>query len=105
MKYRIRFHPLVERDLEAVTEWIIDCAGVDVAARKLSEIEEAIESLADMPHRASRRDGVVPGLRVIPAGRKGVVAFTVDDVARVVLIQTGTYGGVDWVSQSRGRSL
>lgn len=105
MKYRIRFHPLVEQDLDAITEWIIDYAGVDVAARKISEIEEAIESLADMPRRASRRDEIVTGLRVIPAGRKGVVAFTVDDVAGEVLIQAVTCGGADWVSQSRGRSL
>ena len=40
MKCRVRFHPLVEHDLEATTEWIIDYAGINVAARKLSEIEE-----------------------------------------------------------------
>lgn len=105
VKYRIRFHPLVEHDLEATTEWMVDCAGVDVAARRLSEVEEAIESLAGMPHGASRCDEIVPGSRVIPAGRKGVVAFTVDDVMREVLVQAVTYGGAGWVSQSRGRSL
>ena len=42
MIYRIRFHPLVARDLDAIAHWIIDYAGPEVATRKLSEIEAAI---------------------------------------------------------------
>ena len=105
MKYRIRFHPLVERDLDANAEWIIAYAGVNTAARKLSDLEEAIEGLADMPHGASRRDEIVSGLRVIPARRKAVIAFTIDEMTREVLIQAVTYGEADWATQSRIRSL
>ena len=104
MNCRIRFHPLVERDLEAITEWIIDYAGVDEATQKLSEIDEAIEGLAAIPYRASRRDEILPGLRVIPAGRMAAVAFTIDETAGEVLIQAVTYGGADWASQSRNRT-
>jgi len=101
--YRLRFHPLVERDLEAITRWIIDYAGADVARRKLTEIEQAITDLARTPHKGSVRDEIVPGLRAIPAARRAVIAFTVDDSTREVLVQAVTYGGADWVGRSRSR--
>lgn len=106
MIYRIKFHPLVARDLDAIAHWIIDYAGPDVAARKLSEIEAAIATLKTTPHKGSLRDEVAPGLRAIPAGRKAVIAFLVDDDASEVLIYTVTYGGANWVRRgsTRGRS-
>ena len=39
MNYRIRFHPLVARDLDTIARWIIDHADVEVVHRKLNEIE------------------------------------------------------------------
>lgn len=104
MSYRIRFHPLVARDLDAIAQWILDYAGPEVAARKLSEIEAAIATLKDMPHKGSLRHEIAPGLRAIPAGRKAVVAFTVDDDAAEVLIYAVTYGGADWAMRSTARS-
>ena len=53
MIYRIRFHPLVARDLDAIAHWIIDYAGPDAAARKLAEIEAAIATLKTRPTRAA----------------------------------------------------
>ena len=88
--YRIRFHPLVSRDLEAIARWIIEYAGSEVADRKLAEIDEAIAGLTRTPHRGSIRDEIAPGLRAIPAGRRAVIAFTVDDSAEEVLIHAVT---------------
>lgn len=105
MNYRLRFHPLVERDLEMVAYWIIDHAGVDVAHRKLTEIEQTITDLAHLPHRGSIRDDIVPGLRAVSSARKAVIAFTVDDTAAEVLIHAVTYGGADWVGRTRSRTL
>ena len=104
MTYRPRFHPLVGRDLDTIAHWIIDYAGAEVAHRKLMEIEQTITDLAHMPHKGSIRDDIAPGLRAIPAARKAVVAFMVDDTATEVLIQAVTYGGADWVGRSRFRS-
>ena len=104
MIYRIRFHPLVARDLDTIAHWIIDYAGPDAAARKLSEIEAAIATLKTTPHKGSLRDEIAPGLRAIPAGRKAVIAFVVDDNAGEVLIYAITYGGADWVGRSGARS-
>ena len=104
MIYRIRFHPLVARDLDAIAHWIIDYAGHEAAARKLAEIEAAIATLRITPHKGSLRDEIAPGLRAIPAGRKAVIAFVVDDDAGEVLIYAVTYGGADWVGRSSARS-
>ena len=103
MSYRIRFHPAVADDLDAITHWLIDYAGPQSAARRLDEIEARIASLSDLPHKGSRRDKIAPGLRAIPAGRKAVVAFTVDDDAREVYIHAVTYAGADWITRSKAR--
>ena len=100
MNYRIRYHPLVARDLDAIVQWILDYAGPDSAARKLAEIEAAIATLKATPHKGSLRDEIAPGLRAIPAGRKAVIAFTVDDDVAEVLIYAVTYGGADWAMRS-----
>ena len=104
MIYRIRFHPLVARDLDAIAKWIIDYAGPESAARKLSEIEAAIATLKTTPHKGSLRDEIAPSIRAIPAGRKAVVAFLVDDDAGEVLIYAVTYGGADWIARTGARS-
>ena len=100
MIYRIRFHPLVARDLDAIAHWIIDYAGPEAAERKLSEIEAAIDTLKTTPNKGSVRDEIAPGLRAIPAGRKAVIAFVVDDDAGGVLIYAVTYGGADWIRRT-----
>ena len=104
MTYRIRFHPLVARDLDAIARWILDYAGPEIAARKLAEVEAAIATLRDTPHKGSLRTEIARGLRAIPAGRKTVIAFVVDDDAAEVLIYAVTYGGADWAARSRERS-
>ncbi len=103
MNYRIRFHPAVADDLEAIMRWLIGYAGPEAATRRLQEIDAAIASLAHLPHQGSRRDEIAPGLRAIPAGRKAVIAFTVDDAAREAYIHAVSYAGSDWMTRSRAR--
>ena len=103
MSYRIRFHPAVADDLDAITHWLIDYAGPQSAARRLDEIEATIASLADLPHKGSRRDEIAPGLRAIPAGRKAVVAFTVDDATRTVFVHVVGYAGSNWSQRTSSR--
>lgn len=103
MSYRIRLHPAVAEDLDAITQWLIDYAGPHAAARRLDEIDTTIAGLADLPHKGSRRDEISSGLRAIPAGRKAVVAFTVDDEARELHIHAVTYAGADWITLSKAR--
>lgn len=103
MSYRLRFHPSVADDLDEIARWLIDYAGPDAAARRLDEIQTSIASLADLPHKGSVRNEIAPGLRAIPAGRKAVIAFTVDDNTREVFIHAVTYAGADWMARREAR--
>ena len=105
MTYRIRYHPLVSRDLEAIAQWIVDYAGSEAANRRLTEIEEAIAALAQTPHKGTLRDEIAPGLRAIPVGKRVVIAFTVDDANEEILVHVVSYSGADWISRSRARAL
>ena len=107
MSYKILRHPLVEHDLRIIVRLIADHAGLgagpEIALAKLQEIETAVRRLAQTPHIGSIRDEISPGLRAIPAGRKAVISFKVDDDARRVLILCITYGGADWIGRSVDR--
>jgi len=96
VSYRIRFHPAVAADLEALTRWLLTQGGPKAAERRLDEIEAVIASLGATPHKGSLRNEIAHGLRAIPAGRKTVVAFVVDDAAHEVLIYAVSYAGSDW---------
>jgi plasmid stabilization system protein ParE len=103
VRYRLRFHPAVSEDLDAIARWLVDHAGHETTARRLAEIDEVIASLQDLPYKGSIRDEIAPGLRAIPAGRKAVIAFTVDDETREVFIHVVSYAGADWIARSRAR--
>ncbi len=103
MNYRIRFHPAVSEDLAQIVQLIAGYAGSEAAARRLAEIEAVIASLKQTPHKGSIRDEIAPGLRAIPAGRKAVVVFTVDDETREVLVHIVGYAGADWIRRSADR--
>jgi plasmid stabilization system protein ParE len=108
VSYKILRHPLVEHDLRIIVRLIADNtglgAGPEIALAKLGEIEDAVRRLAETPHIGSLRDEISPGLRAIPAGRKAVIVFKIDDAARRVLIVCITYGGADWIGRSIDRN-
>ena len=104
MTYRLRYHPSVANDLLTISNLIEDYAGLRVARRKLAEIAEVALSLRALPHRGTRRDHILPGLRAIPAARRAVIAFTVDDETREVHLLAITYGGADWITRAGLRS-
>lgn len=103
MTYHIRYHPSVADDLIAIAELIEDYAGPQVARRKLVEIAEVAQSLSALPHRGTKRDHILPGLRAIPAARRAVIAFTVNDTAQEVFVMAITYGGADWIKRADAR--
>lgn len=102
--YAVRFHPLVRSDLQTIAELIAEYSGLETARRRLQEIEDAVRKLEDTPHIGSLRHEIAEGLRAIPAGRRTVVAFTVDDTEHAVYVYAITYGGADWASRVSRRS-
>ena len=101
--YKIVRHPAVDQDLLDILDLIAEYSGVETALQKLSEIEATIRNLAKTPHVGSLRHEILPNLRVIPAGRKGVVCFIVDDEAQEVLIAAIGYAGREWSQRIRQR--
>lgn len=103
MAYKIRFHPKVADDLQIIAEIVADYSGFSVAKNKLDEIKRAVSSLADTPKRGSIRSELGVAVRAIPAGRRGVVVFEVDDSTTTVFVLAITYGGADWISKFEDR--
>lgn len=103
MKYRVRFHPSVSDDLRGIARSMLPHAGRAITTRIVSELREAARSLQETPHRGSLRHEIMPNLRVIPAARRGVVVFTVDDETREVFVHLIAYGGANWMSRAADR--
>lgn len=102
--YRVRFHPAVSDDLRGIARSMLPHAGRTITTRIVCELRDPARSLQETPHRGSLRHEIMPGLRVIPAARRGLVAFTVDDATREVFVHIISYGGADWVSRVPDRS-
>ncbi len=99
MTYRVRFHPAVSDDLRGIARSLLPHAGPTITGRILSELRDAARALADAPHRGTLRPEILPGLRAIPASRRGVIAFTVDDDARDVFVHIVAHGGANWAAR------
>jgi plasmid stabilization system protein ParE len=103
--YKIIRHPDVDRDLFDILDLIAGYSGTETALRKLTEIEATVQAVAQTPHTGTIRDDIASGLRAIPAGRKSVVCFIVDDAAQEVRIVAIGYAGREWCLQIRSRNL
>lgn len=104
MRYHIYRHPDIEQDLFDIVVLIAQYAGLDVAERKLGEIEKRIDSLSKLPHIGTLHHDIYPNLRAIPVARKGVITFVVDDEERSVFIVSITYARADWLGRLHRRT-
>jgi toxin ParE1/3/4 len=100
----VRFHPAISHDLRGIARSMLPHAGTVTSNRIITELRNAARSLQETPHRGTLRHEVMPNLRAIPAARRGVVVFTVDEVAREVFVHIIAYGGADWLSRLADRS-
>jgi plasmid stabilization system protein ParE len=99
MRYRLYRHPDVEQDLFDIADLIAQYAGLDIAERKLEEIEQKLDNLARLPHVGTLRHDIYPNLRAIPVARKGVITFVVDDAELSVFIVSITYADAYWLGR------
>jgi toxin ParE1/3/4 len=103
MRYHVKYHDEVEHDLLDIFSLIENYAGSQTARRKIAEFEETFAKLADFPQIGSLRNELVPRLRAIPVGEKGVICFIVNDDDRSVLVVSATYAGANWASRVKAR--
>jgi toxin ParE1/3/4 len=94
---RVDLAPEVVLDLVAIARhvesWTADRALAD---RTAAAIRAYLGGFASVPHRGTRRDDLMPELRIVPFKRRTAIAFTVDDVARTVRVIRVFYGGQDY---------
>ena len=103
MTYKIRFHPKVATDLQVIADIIANHSGVTEATHKLVHIQDTAFRLADNPEKGSAQSEAGSAIRVIPAGRKGIIAFEIDENTTTVFVLAVAYGGTEWQSKIEGR--
>lgn len=104
MRYRVIRHPLVDRDIARIASFLLEYTTPESVAGKIARLDSDASALGEDPHRGTRRDDILPGLRAIPSACRGVIAFDVDDEARVVRILSVTWAGADWMGRVAGRA-
>jgi plasmid stabilization system protein ParE len=95
--YRVVAAPDALSDYVAIVEHIERWTGDRALARRTIEsIRTFIRGLGSFPPRGAPRDDLRPGLRLIPFGKRTVIAFEIDDDAGSVTILRVFYGGQDY---------
>ena len=94
-RFDVRVDPAAERDLIEIGRYIAGQAGERIALDFVTRLEEACLSLAEAPHRGTKRDELRPGLRTFGVERRVTIMTVVDDQAQQVIILGVLYGGRD----------
>jgi len=104
---RILRHPLLERDIIGMAEHVFAVSGDGVAARRrITEVRELIEAIAEEPGPGTALGGPLDGWRVRHGGkgRRITVVFRHDAALDTVYIVLVAFGGRDWETHAAGRS-
>ena len=91
---RVIFTPLAERQIDKLHEYITDKSGEARADGYIGRIISFCEGFVTFPERGTKRDDLLPGLRVTGFERRVVIALVVTEDA--VLIEGIYYGGQDF---------
>ncbi len=100
-------HPLVERDVIAIAEHIVETTGGDIGAaeRRLDEIDDLLSDIARNPFSGVRLSGQLEGWLVRHGGRdrRITIVFRPDPIAQHLHIALIAFGGQDWLRKSIAR--
>ena len=98
-------HPLVDRDIARIAAFLLEHTTFQSATEKIAALDSDVNALGEHPHRGTRRNEVLSGLRAIPSAGKGVIAFQINEETRVVRILSVTWGGADWMRRIVERAV
>jgi toxin ParE1/3/4 len=91
VNYTVAFTPEAKNDLLNLYDYIADHSSTSRAMRYIERIEKSCMSLNTLPERGTRRDDLLPGLRVMGFERRVLIAFQVSSGS--VAILRVLYGG------------
>lgn len=103
MAYEIVFSAEAERDFQLIFDFLVDahCAfgddmanAIDQAEQRVMSIRADIDALAVNPHRGTRHDDMLPGLRHVTLGR-AIIWFDIVDAEDQVRVLAVFFGGQD----------
>ncbi|ATF20224.1 type II toxin-antitoxin system RelE/ParE family toxin [Phaeobacter gallaeciensis] len=103
MIYRVDRAEAIDRDLEAIFDFLFEAAisfGEDTetaferAATRLAEIDDAMEALGHAPHQGMLRPEIAPGLRSVTKGR-AIFYFDLDETDQQLRVLAVFFGGQD----------
>jgi plasmid stabilization system protein ParE len=99
---RVVRHPLVDRDLIALVNDIVEVTDGDfvAAARRLDEVDQLLAAIQDTPHSGVRLSGALNGWLVRHGGRgqRITIVFHSDPDQDCVLVALVAFGGQDWMA-------
>ena len=93
MPHKVVFSPKARDDLVQLYLYIAERAGDPRAIAYIERIEACCRGFATLPERGTRRDDLLPGLRIVGFERRVTLAFHVD--AQTVAFDRILYGGRD----------
>ena len=100
-------HPLVERDIIAIEEHIVETTdgNITAAERRLDEIDDLLKDIAGNPFSGIRLSGSLEGWLVRHGGRdfKITIVFRPDADAQCLYIALVAFGGQDWLTKGSAR--
>lgn len=97
MSYTVHFAAAAQDQLDAIEEYIAIASGLPVtAANFVDGIVAYCESLGTFPERGTRRDDLLPGLRLTNHRRSTMIAFRVNTAAKTIAIIGVFHGGQDY---------
>ena len=95
MSFGVVFAPEASDQLEALFLFISERSSQVAAERYTTAVMASCESLANFPLRGVARDDIRPGLRLTHHKGRTVIAYAVNQDARIVSIIGVFYGGQD----------
>jgi hypothetical protein len=100
---RVVRHPLVDRDLIALVNHIVEVTDGDfvAAARRLDEVDQLLAAIQDTPHSGVRLSGALNGWLVRHGGRgqRITIVFRSDLDRDCVFVALVAFGGQDWMTE------
>jgi plasmid stabilization system protein ParE len=100
---RVVRHPLVDRDLIALVDHIVEVTDGDfvAAARRLDEVDQLLAAIQDTPHSGVRLSGALNGWLVRHGGRgqRIAIVFRSDLDRDCVFVALVAFGGQDWMTE------
>lgn len=104
---RIVRHPLLDHDLAAMVDHIVEVTGgdFDAAGRRLDEVDDLITDISANPMSGVRLALPLDGWLVRHGGRghRLTVVFRADLSNGCVFVALVAFGGQDWMTESKTR--